>query len=174
MSLKYLGEEVTKCLNCGERTFRIKFYIYNAPLIGNIVIESGVCETCKYRKTDVFIADLGEPRKIELRVKSDKELRALVVKSSTATIRIPELGIEIKPGPAAPGYITTVEGILDRVLEVVPSDCYSDNRCYERIRKILEAKEGKHEFTLILEDPFGRSTIKGKDIEVKKESNINY
>jgi len=168
--LVLLGEEVIECLNCGEKEFRVTIYIYEVPFFRNILIETGVCSKCGFRRTDVSVADVGKPKRIILKVKSDKELNALVLKSSTALLRIPELGIEVAPGPAAPGYITTVEGILHRVLEHVPAECFEENsKCHGKVREIMNAAEGKKQFTLIIEDYYGRSGIKGKDVEVVEE-----
>ena len=165
-----LGEEVIRCLNCGEKTLKVMIYAYEVPFFGNILIEAGVCNRCGFRKTDVSLADIGNPKRIILKVESAKELNALVLKSSTALIRIPELGVEITPGPAAPGYITTVEGILHRILDHIPVECFDEkNECYNKVRELKEAIEGNRKFTLIIEDPYGRSGVKGKDVEVIEE-----
>ncbi|RLG75284.1 MAG: hypothetical protein DRO14_04760 [Thermoprotei archaeon] len=168
--LTLLGEETIKCLNCGENAFKVMIYVYEVPFFGNVLIETGVCGKCGFRKTDVSLAEVSKPKRIILKVKSKKELNALVLKSSTALVRMPELGIEIAPGPAAPGYITTVEGILHRVLEHIPAECFDENsQCYSKVMEIKEAIEGKKEFTVIIEDPYGRSEIRGKDVEAIEE-----
>ena len=105
-----------------------------------------------------------------MKVKEPKDLNALVIKAAPATIRIPELGIEIFPGPVAPGYITTVEGVLQRVIDHAPSECLDEsNPCYERIEVIRRAMDGSITFTLIIEDPSGRSAVKGEGIEIIEE-----
>ncbi len=168
--LTLLGEEVIKCLNCGENTFKVMIYVYEVPFFGNVLIETGVCSKCGFRKTDVSLAEVSKPKRIILRVESERELNALVLKSSTALVRIPELGIEVAPGPAAPGYITTVEGILHRVLEHIPAECFDEkSQCYSKVMEIKEAIEGRKRFTLIIEDPYGRSGIRGKGVEVIEE-----
>jgi len=39
----------------------------------------------------------------------------MVIKSGTTTIRIPEFGAKITPGPYSEGFITNVEGVLSKV-----------------------------------------------------------
>ncbi len=161
--LTLLGEEVTPCLNCGEKSFRVRLYIYDVPYFGKVLLEVGICDKCGFRRSDVSVLEVSKPVRIVVHVDSDAELNALVIKSSTASIYIPELGIEITPGPAAPGYITTVEGILHRVLDHIPAECFDEsNPCNRKVKEIIDAIDGKVRFTLIIEDPFGRSDVKGE------------
>ncbi|MEM0453645.1 MAG: ZPR1 zinc finger domain-containing protein [Sulfolobales archaeon] len=167
--LRYIGEEVIKCINCGSLNFKVSFYIYEAPLVGNILIEHGVCSECGYRKADVSIVDYGRPKTIKAFVKSRNDLNALVVKSSTATIMIPELGIEVVPGSAAYGYLTTIEGILEQVLDVIPSDCEERKECIDKVNLIKDAMNGSIKFTLIIKDPLGKSAVIGEDLSIVVE-----
>jgi len=171
--LRFLGEELVKCLNCGALSFSVKFYVYEAPLVGNVLIEHGYCTSCSFRKSDVMVIDSGEPKLIRAYVKSENDLKAIVVKSASASIVIPELGVEIAPGVAAYGYITTIEGILERVIDVIPSDCFEDRECSGRVEEIRKAMRGEREFTLIIKDPLGRSAVRGEGIEVVEEKLIN-
>ncbi len=108
------------------------------------------CE-CGYRGADTFPEKTHGPRRLVYRVGS---LNTLVARSSTATVRIPEIGAEIKPGPAATGYITTVEGILRRIRERFPQE-----------KKVDELLAGRP-FTLVLDDPNGASAIDSGDVEI--------
>lgn len=95
----------------------------------------------------------------------------MVIKSSTARIEIPELGVTIEPGPSAQAYISTVEGILYRVLDVLEAFSTEKRENYEAKRgEIMNAINGKIRFTFILEDPYGNSLIIPKskeDLEIK-------
>ncbi len=157
--LKYLGEDLIRCLDCGELSFKIVFYIYEAPLVGEVLIEHGYCTLCEFRRSDVSVINYGKPKTIKIKVKSVDDLKIIVIKSSSSSIEIPELGIEINPGIAAPGYITTVEGILERVLDVIPSDCELRKECLDEVNLIKKAMNGLVEFTLIIKDPLGRSAV---------------
>ena len=169
-----LMEEVTKCPACGKKTFKIRIYYYNIPYVGDILIESAKCRSCGYKWSNIELAQHGPPKRIVAKIRNVEGLNALVIKSSKATVLIPELGIEIYPGPAAPGYITTVEGILHRVLDHVPQECLGpEKECYKKVELIEKAIGGSVPFTLIIEDPSGKSLIKGNNLIIKEE-NLGY
>ncbi|MCX8186517.1 MAG: ZPR1 zinc finger domain-containing protein [Sulfolobales archaeon] len=171
-SLRHIGEEVVRCVNCGNHSFKISLYLYGAPLVGNVLIESGTCSKCNYRKSDVSALDSGRFKTIKVFIKSPEDLNALIVKSSTAEIVIPELGVEVYPGPASYGYITTVEGLLERVLDIVPTGCEERKECIDKCNLIKDAMNGLVKFTLIIKDPSGRSTVIGENIVIAKYEEI--
>ena len=158
-----LAEARIKCPACGRETLRITDYLYEIPHVGKVVLTTGKCDYCGYKFTDVRLAEAREPSRIVVPIEGKDDINALVVRASTATIRIPELGLEMKPGPAAEGFITTVEGVLARFLDALKiacSDPSADRKaCEEKEREIREAMEGKRRFTLIVEDPEGVSTV---------------
>lgn len=167
---RIVAEEVVKCPICGNKSMTVKVFLYDMPFFGKVVLESGKCSKCGFRWSDVGLLETTKPKRIIVRVKKPKDLNTLIVKAAPATVRIPELGIEIFPGPAALGYITTVEGVLQRVIDHAPSGCLDkSNPCYEKIKAIKEAMDGNISFTLIIEDPSGRSAVKGEGTEVIEE-----
>jgi len=169
-NLKYLGEEVTECVNCGKKSFKVRHYLYEVPYFGSIVLEVGICDKCGFRRNDVSVIDVGKPMRIVVKIRRREDLNALVVKSSRAAIIIPELGVEVYPGPIAPGYITTIEGILMNILDVIPSECFDEKRpCHSKVKEIRKAIEGKLPFTLIIEDPTGKSDVRGKGLSIIRE-----
>ena len=50
----------------------------------------------------------------KLVVSSADHVSSRVVRSSSCTVRIEELGLEVTPGSSSTGYISNVEGVLDR------------------------------------------------------------
>lgn len=168
-SLRQIGEEVVRCVNCGSPNFRVSLYLYEVPLVGSVLIERGVCPDCNYRKSDVSIVDSGTPKTIKVFVKSPKDLNALIVKSSSAAIAIPELGVEVVPGAASYGYITTIEGVLERVVNIMPTNCEERAECVEKYQMIRNAMNGLVKFTLIIKDPLGKSAVIGEGIEVVED-----
>ena len=153
----------TTCPMCGRRELVVEDYLYEMPLVGKVLISVGKCKNCNYKHNDIKAAESHGPQKISLEVSKPEDLGILVIRSSSATIKIPDLGVEITPGPAAQGFITTIEGVLDRILEVLDvmkkDPEVKKEEVKERERKILEAKKGKRKITLIIEDPNGVSRI---------------
>ncbi len=165
--LKKIGEIEAKCPACGRPGLKIEDYLYNMPFVGDIILSTGKCSYCGYRYNDVRVVEAKAPQKIVFSVEGVEDLNALVVRASTATIRIPEIGGEIKPGPAAQGFITTIEGILYMFKDILEFLCTTSSDvdrsvCEEKMKWIKEANEGKKKFTLIMEDPDGVSIIVGK------------
>ena len=52
-------------------------------------------------------------------METEDDLAIRVVRSMSASIEIPELGVRIDPGPACQGFVSNVEGVLDRIESVV-------------------------------------------------------
>jgi len=168
--LRMIAENVVKCPICGKESMSVKIFLYDVPYFGKVVLESGKCSKCGFKWSDVGMLEAARPKRIIVKVKEPKDLNALVIKAAPATVKIPELGIEIFPGPAAPGYITTIEGVLQRVIDHAPSECLDEsNPCHEKIKTIRRAMNGDDVFTLIIEDPSGRSAVKGEGTEVIEE-----
>ncbi len=159
---KKILEYTIECPICGHN-FKVEEFLYDMPLVGKIIISSGKCGNCGYRWNDVRLAEVKGPRKIVVEVRDPNDVNALVVRSSTASIVIPELGVEITPGPASLGYITTIEGVLLDVLDKVNFLCEegeaSPETCAEKKKMIEKARNGEIPFTFILIDPEGASTI---------------
>ena len=163
------------CPACGSK-FMVSEYLYDAPYVGKLVISSGVCPKCGYKWSDVRLAESKGPRKIVYRVEKPDDLNALVVRASTATVRIPEIGAEIVPGYAAQGYITTVEGLVMDIYEKTKFLCESGEvpkeKCKEKLRELKRAVNGEISFTVEIIDPMGVSLIassKAKEIPLKRE-----
>jgi len=151
-----------KCPVCG-REMRITEIPYEIPYFGKAVLFSLIC-SCGYKFSDVILPEAKSGAKYRIKV-NESTLSARVIKSSSATIRIPELGIEVFPGPASEGYISNVEGVLLRIENAVKIAMLFSEREGERKRgkEVLEtlekARKGKKEITLIIEDSTGNSAI---------------
>jgi zinc finger protein len=79
-------------------------------------------------------------------------------------VMIPELGVRIDPGPACEGFVSNIEGVLDRVAGVVEGVmACGDEIERENAQKFLDAiaavKRGELPVTLIIDDPSGNSAI---------------
>lgn len=154
---------MTLCPICG-RDLKVVVTTYEVPFFGNILLTSISCE-CGFRHADSVIADIKEPTRYKIKINRDN-LYTKVIRSTSGTIRIPELGVSIEPGPASQAFITNLEGVLDRVEGIVRTamrwnaeDTKKVRRCEWILERIAKTIEGDDELTLILEDPFGNSMI---------------
>lgn len=124
---------------------------------------TSLCE-CGFRYSDTLIMAQRDPVRYELKLKRQEDLNARVVRSTSGTIRIPELGIDIEPGPASESFVSNIEGVLDRVGEILDmvtrwGEEEKTERALELQCMIDEIKAGEHEVTVIIEDPLGNSAI---------------
>jgi zinc finger protein len=102
-------------------------------------------------------------RRNELEVFSVDDLNATVVRSSFASIEIPELGVRVEP-KRGEAFVSNVEGVLQRVekvVEMLSRDEEGEKRAKAAaiVKKIAQIKAGEANMTLILDDPTGNSAI---------------
>jgi len=162
-----------KCPVCGSE-MEISIEEYEIPFFGKSLLFSAVCKHCGYKHSDVFSTEEREPIRLMFKAESEEDLLVRVVRSSQASIEIPELGIRIDPGIMSQGYISNVEGVLRRIEEVlegqliVEKDALKRKKVEELLGKIEKMKDGKAEFTLIIEDPSGNSEIASEKTKREK------
>ena len=157
---RVLNEYVNTCPSCLNKSLHVVEALHKIPYVGKILIVSVKCKKCGFRHTDVFNVEQGKPIRISYKVDNIVDLSAKVVRSGTATIRIPELNLMIEPGPLSQGEITTIEGYILRFMDMLDLICSEDERVREELKQKLKlALEGKLHFTFIIEDPFGNSSI---------------
>ena len=104
----------------------------------------------------------------------------VVIRSSSFTVRIAELDLEVNPGSASTGYVSNVEGVIDRFMDVivmVTRQAYVEDSEMSNIKKLqemhttlLELKEEKipTPVTLELLDPNGHSQIIHEDATLRE------
>ncbi len=151
------------CPICG-RELRIVMTTYDTPFFGKVLLTSISCE-CGFKHADAVVAEVKEPVRFIIKINKDN-LFTKVIRSTSGTIRIPEIGIDIEPGPASQAFITNLEGILARVEDIVQmakrwnaDDKEKVKICDQILKRIRDTIEGRDELTLILEDPLGNSLI---------------
>ena len=142
-------------------------YIYqteNIPYFSDILIISAICDSCGYKYVDTQLLRSNEPVRYEVAVDTEEDLGIRVVRSMSASIEIPELGVRIDPGPACQGFVSNIEGVLDRVEQIIEGALlWGEEEERENARTLLEKIEGvkcgEIPITLILEDRCGNSAI---------------
>lgn len=156
--------EGQKCPMCFKETLTLMEHGQEVPFFGPILVFSMNCNNCNYHKADVECLEQHEGAKYTLTVSEEKDLSIRVVKSSSATVKIPRI-MSIEPGPAANGYVTNVEGILNRVkvqLEKtrdLAEDDEDRKKAKNLLKKVQAALWGHDTIDVIIEDPEGNSAI---------------
>ncbi len=161
--MSIITQMVTRCPVCGANTFSYTELLYEAPYFGNILISTGYCSTCGYRHFDVDYAESGNPTRVIFRAEDGEDVaRSFVVRSKTGSVKSPDLGFSLEPGPQAEPFITTVEGLLYRALDYAerlkvlqPESATKVDEFIANVQRAIDAGG----FTLIVEDPLGKSLI---------------
>ncbi len=135
----------------------------NIPFFGEVMHITSQCE-CGLKYSDTMILTQRKPVHYEIAVRTKDDLDTRVVRSTSGTIRIPELGTDIEPGPASESFVSNIEGVLDRINEILAmvtkwGEEEKTRRAKELQRKIDKIKAGKYAITVIIEDPMGNSAI---------------
>jgi len=146
-----------KCPHCSSNSVTILQREVNIPYFGKIFETITTCSKCKFKHSSILSLENRGPSKQEFKVETEKDLEARVVKSQNCTIKIPELKLEITPKPVSEGYITNVEGLLNRIKKVM--GIFKGKKVKKLLQFIEDVREGKSTLTIIFEDPSGVSRI---------------
>ena len=153
-----------RCPSCDAESVLTTQKEYEVEHFGAVLITVATCRKCGYRHTDLIALTEREPVALTARINSLADLNMRVIKSGTATVMIPEFGAKITPGPYSEGYITNVEGVLDKIEDALTfmtstakgARLKKGERMLKQMRK---ARDSKPHFTLMIKDPLGNSAI---------------
>ena len=151
------------CALCGEKKVTLREEDMDIPHFGKVFILSLECAGCGYKKSDIEPAEAKEPCKFTLEVTSEADMSIKIVKSSEGTVKIPNI-ITIESGPSSEGYITNVEGLLQRVRKAIESSIDEEDESSEKkakalLKKLTNVELGRDSLKIILEDLSGHSAI---------------
>src|SRR3989338_7441771 len=108
-----------KCPMCQKDSLMLYESEQDIPFFGKVFIFGMNCSSCGYKQSDVEAEKQKEGCKYEFIVESSKDLNVRVVKSSEATIKIPQLKMSVEPGVAADGFVSNLEGVLQRFKKIL-------------------------------------------------------
>ncbi len=98
-------------------------------------------------------------------ITNEDDLNVRVIRSSTATIEIPELDIKLEPASASEAFISNIEGVLVRMSGAVEfAKKFTQNeekkaRAQKLLNRIDQLRKGHGKATIIIKDPLGNSGI---------------
>ncbi|MAS63081.1 MAG: hypothetical protein CMA34_05385 [Euryarchaeota archaeon] len=127
------------------------------------------CSTCGFRQTDFIPAEGKIPGVWTLEISSVDDLNARVVRGSNCTVEISELDLAVYPGIHSSGYVSNVEGVINRFVDAInitknqlnPEEKSDLEKCNSLLDNISNMVGGKTpiKLTLIFSDPMGHSKI---------------
>lgn len=159
--------ENEKCPMCQKNTLALYETEQDIPHFGKVFLFGMNCSNieCNYKQNDVEVEKQGEPSKIEFTISNPKDLNIRVVKSSEATVKIPQLKMEVEPGVASDGYVSNIEGLLQRFKKILEAerDTAEEDDVKKKVKNLLKklwrVECGDEELKIIIEDPSGNSAI---------------
>ena len=155
-------------------------HIDEIPYFGEHTQVTIMCNSCGWRQSDFIPAEGKKPGGCSLIINKPEHIRSRVVRSSSCTVRIKELDLEVKPGSSSTGYVSNVEGVIDRFMDVivmVTRQAYVEDSDMSNIKTLekmhttlLELKEDPIPTPVTLEflDPNGHSQILHEDAVMRE------
>lgn len=134
------------------------------PHFGKVLETTIQCDECGFKHNDIISLEQHDPAKYTIDINKDN-LSVRVVRSQSATVSIPEIGIKVEPGPKSEGFVTNIEGIIERFKDAAKkalnlfTDEESQKNAKNTLKQLNDLIDGKTTATLIIEDPFGQSNI---------------
>ncbi|XP_042508897.1 zinc finger protein ZPR1-like [Macadamia integrifolia] len=157
------------CGACGVKC-ETRMFVTNIPYFQEVIVMASSCDACGYRNSELKpggrIPEKG--KSITVRVQSVNDLSRDVIKSDTASVKIPEIDLELASGTLG-GVVTTIEGLITKISESLErvhgftfGDSLDDQRKSKwidfrvRLIKLLSLEEP---WTLILDDALANSFV---------------
>ena len=142
------------------------------PYFGEHTQLTILCPSCGWKHTDFIPAEGKKPGAFSLNINNSEMLSVRIIRSSSCTVRISELGLEVEPGGATTGYVSNIEGVLNRFEDAIrlmyrqsklSNEKEIVENCEKLFEKIKQVKNGEKTVVLTLLDPMGHSQILHKD-----------
>jgi zinc finger protein len=153
-----------ECPICHKKTLTLMEDERDIPYFGKCFLFSMTCSSCHYRKADVEASEKHEPAKYTVDIGSEEDLKIRVVRSAQGTIRIPHM-ITLEAGENANGFISNIEGVLDRMKKVIEfardneEDDTIKKKAKNQLKKLQKVMWGQEKIKISIEDPSGNSCI---------------
>lgn len=162
------------CPVCGKEELVLKEENVDIPYFGKAAIFSMHCENCHFSKSDIEAIEEKTPVKITFEITSKEDMNIRVVKSSNALVKIPQLRMSMEPGESSNGFISNMEGLLNKFEKVLEGERDSSEEKSSRkkaknlLKKIWKVKLGEISLKIIIKDKSGNSAIISDKSKVEK------
>jgi zinc finger protein len=108
------------CPTCkSEGSLKLLSMSSEIPYFGEHTQITLSCDKCGMRQTDFIPSEERGALSFTLSIEKDEHLQARIVRGSSGTVRIPELDLEVSPGTQSTGYVSNVEGVVNRFIDII-------------------------------------------------------
>jgi len=167
--------ENQQCPVCAKEKATFSEYEIEDAFAGPIAIFSIKCLACGFKNSDLEFLEPKPPAEYTLEITSKEDLDIRVIKSGDSEIKIPNFRISVDSTMNSEGFISNVEGVLDRFkkqIQFLGEDDDLDKVQRKKIKNLLKGIEevlhGEKPITLKLIDRTGNSSIISDKVLVKK------
>ena len=135
------------------------------PFFGPTLHTVVECPACGFRHVSSMVLRQGPPARHTFHFRAPADLAVRVVRADSCTYSVPELGFTAEPAEASEAFVSNVEGVLERVRDILVrarllvGEHGQRARAEELLVQLQRIVDGKEGATLVLEDPFGNSAI---------------
>ncbi|MDP3728603.1 MAG: ZPR1 zinc finger domain-containing protein [bacterium] len=153
------------CPICLEKKLSLTEDEMDIPYFGKTFVFSMHCEGCAFHKADIEAAEMKDPCRLTFTIEKEEDMKIRVVKSSEGSIKVPQLHMSVTPGSASEGYISNIEGLLNRFEKVIEDEKENSEEDSAKttaknlLKKIRKVKWGEMPLKIVIEDPSGNSAI---------------
>ena len=162
------------CPFCHKKTLTMMEDEMDMPYFGKVYVFSMDCTSCDFHKSDIETEERKDPCELTFTVENEEDLKVRVVKSSEASIKISQLRMSVEPGPNSNGYISNVEGLLNRFKKILEDqrDNADDKTVRKKaknlLKKIRKVEYGEVPLKIVITDKSGNSAIISEKTKIKK------
>ncbi|MFH1636852.1 MAG: ZPR1 zinc finger domain-containing protein [Candidatus Woesearchaeota archaeon] len=162
------------CPICHKKTLTLMEDEIDIPFFGKTYVFGMSCKSCGFNKSDVEAVEQKEPAKITFTVEKDQDMKVRVVKSSEASVNIPQMRMSMDPGANSIGFVTNIEGLLGRFKKIIEDqrDTTDDSAVKKAaknlLKKLWKVECGDMPLKIIIKDPSGNSAIVSEKTVIEK------
>lgn len=151
---------VDRCPICGSKDVDVGFTEYDVPNFGKVGIFRFLCNNCLFKVSDVIPLERKEKVVLELKIREEKDLRKIILKSQFSDIYLKEIDVEIY-SVNDQGMIFTIENLINYIIDMLKESkvLLNDEKIEEKIEYLKDVLKNKKELTITIVDESGLSKI---------------
>jgi zinc finger protein len=167
--LPKISEQIV-CPVCGKGKITMNRTMYTLPDKEEVLILLMECNNCSYINRDVISLKTAFKPGVWTITVNKKDFSFKILRGPTGFISLPEADFDIEPGPNASYMITTIDGILERMINWASYlkiswelEGKQETQEYKKIIEVLDilnkCNNGEMDFHIILRDADGGSYV---------------
>lgn len=166
--------ENQECPVCMQPKAVFSEYETEDPFAGTIAIFSIKCLACGFKNSDLEFENPSDPAEYSIDIESLEDLNIRVIKAGDCEIKIPTFRISVDSTMNSEGFISNVEGVLNRFKQQIEllidgeDDKAKRKKGKNIIKGINQVLRGEKPMKLKLIDRTGSSAIISDKVVIKK------